>query len=140
MGTSKHRLLARLGSLLVILSVLAAPLCATRCTLSSCFQENSHHRSEPGCHHQSAQSDTASSLAAAPEFACVPTDSFLTALPAQQQRLLLTASNHDSSWLSANQNAPFLSLASDLVTLRILIRDSSPGDSFSLLPNTPLRL
>jgi hypothetical protein len=140
MRTRRHRLLSRVGSLLVVLCLLAAPLCATRCTLYSCLQVNSHQQSAPGCHHQSAQSHTSSTLTATPALSCVPIDSFLTALPAQHQRLLPTSSNFDSSCLSAKQNISSHLLFPDLIALRLPIRDSSPGDFASSLVNEPLRL
>src|SRR5258708_12124458 len=65
MGTSKHRLLSRVGSLLVVLCLLVAPLCPTRCTLSSCANPSSHHPSAMVCHHPSNHSNTSSILPAA---------------------------------------------------------------------------
>src|ERR1700719_338544 len=133
-------LLSRGTASLLTLCLLIAPLCVTRCTLSSCFQVNSHQNSAPGCHHQSTQSHGSRTLAPTPALSCVPTDSFLTALPAQQQRLLPSASSYDSSWLSANQSVSSLPPVHDPIALRIPIRDSSPGDSASVLLNVPLRL
>ena len=138
MRASKHRLFSRLSSLLVVLCLLAAPLCATRCTLSSCAKPNSHEQSTAGCHHQSKHSRGSSVLAGAISPTCLPPDSFLTTLPAQQSRLLTADS--DSHSLSAIPNSPSPSAASVLITVRISNRGSSPGIPASLLANSPLRL
>ena len=138
MRTSKHRILSRLGSLLVVLCLLAAPLCATRCALSSCAKSNTHQQSTTGCHHQSNHSRGSSVLAAAIAPTCLPADSFLSTIPAQQSRLLTDDSDSHSIW--AIPNSPSFSRASVLIAFRISNRSSSPGDSASFISNPPLRL
>ena len=138
MRTRKRRLLSRVGSLLVVLCLLAAPLCATRCALSSCSNPNTHEQSTTGCHHQPKHSRGSSVLAGTIAPTCLPADSLLTTLPEQQSRLLTADS--ESHWLPASLNSPYPSDASVLITFRIPVLDSSPGNSASLLSNPPLRL
>jgi hypothetical protein len=138
MRISKHRLLSRVGSLLVVLCILAAPLCATRCTLSSCAKPDTHEQSPTGCHHQSKHSGGSSVLTGATAPACLPADSLLTTLPEQQSRLL--SADSESQWLSAILNPPSISEAPGLIAFRISNRGSSPGDSTSFLSNFPLLL
>jgi hypothetical protein len=137
MPTGKQRLLSRLSSLLLVLCLLAAPLCAARCTLFSCAQPDTHEQSTTGCHHQSRHSGGSSVLAGVIASTCPPADSLLTTLPAQQSRLL--SADSDSHWLSTILNSPSVSKASVLIAFRISNRGSSPGDSASLLLNAPLR-
>src|SRR6202021_3678793 len=80
-------LLSRGPAPLLALCLLIAPLCATRCTLSSCFDVNSHQNSALGCHHPSTQSHGSCTLAATPGPSCLPTVRFLTALPPQRHRV-----------------------------------------------------
>ena len=136
--TSNHPILSHLGSLLVVLCLLAAPLCATRCTLSSCAKPSTQEQSTTGCHHQSKHSRGSSVLAATIAPTCLPADSLLTTLPAQQYRLLSTDS--DSHSLSAILNSPSISETSSMIAFRISHRSSSPGDSASFFLNSPLRL
>jgi hypothetical protein len=138
MRTSKHHILSRLGSLLVVLCLLAAPLCATRCALSSCAKSNTHQQSTTGCHHQSNHSRGSSVLPAAMAPTCLPADSLLTTLPAPQFRLL--SADSDSLRLSAIMSSPSISNASSTIEFRISDRSSSPGDSVSFVSNPPLRL
>ncbi len=138
MRTGKHHILSRVGSLLVVLCLLAAPLCATRCTLSSCAKPDTREQSTTGCHHPSKHSGGSSMLAGAIAPTCLPADSFLITLPTQQSRLL--SADAESHWLSAILNSPSISAASALIALRISNRGSSLGDSASLLANNPLRL
>jgi hypothetical protein len=138
MRFGEHRILSRLGSVLVVLCLLAAPLCATRCTLSSCAKPDNQGPSTTGCHHQSKHSRGSSVLAGAIAPTCFPADSFLTTLPAEQSWLLTADS--DSHSLSAIPNSPSRSAASVLITVRISNRGSSPGIPASLLANPPLRL
>jgi len=138
MRTRKRRLLSRVSSLLVVLCLLAAPLCATRCTFSSCDKADAHEQSTTVCHHQSKHSHNTSVLAGAIALTCLPADSLLTTLPAEQSRLL--SPDSDSHWLSTISNSPSVSEASVLIAFRISNRGSSPGDSASLLANNPLRL
>jgi hypothetical protein len=140
MFRSAHRKFVRLGSLVLVLCLLAVPLCTARCSLSFCFQVNSRQQSAPGCHHQSAHSHGSCKVAAAPALSCVPTDSFLTALPTQQFRLIPASSTHNSPLLFAIGNSPSLSGASVPFALRIADRGSSPGDSVSFLSTSPLRV
>src|SRR5882724_2110077 len=100
MGARNHRHLSRAGSLLVVLSLLAAPLCATRCTLSSCVIHDSQEKHTSGCHHQSQRSDGPSVLAGAIAPTCLPADSLLTTLPAQQFRLLSADLDNVTPFLS----------------------------------------
>ena len=138
MRSGEHRMLSRLGSLLVVLCLLAAPLCATRCALSSCAKPDTHEQSTTGCHHPSKHSRTSPVLAGAIAPTCLPADSLLTTLPAQQSRLLTTDS--DSHALSAIPNSPSFSVDSDQIAFRISDRSSSPGDSSSFVSTLPLRL
>jgi hypothetical protein len=140
MRTRKQRLLSRASSPLVVLCLLTAPLCATRCTLSCCVQANTHQQSAPGCHHQSAHPHGSCTLAAASALSCLPTDLFLTALPMQQTRLLPTSSDHNSRLLSVIPNPRSFSGVSVPIRFRIADRDSSHGDSASFVSNPPLRL
>src|SRR5258705_1527808 len=107
MGTSKHRLLSRVGSLLVVLCLLVAPLCATRCTLSSCANPSTHEQSATGCHHPSRYSHGSSVLAGAVAPTCHPADSLLTTLPAQQFRLLSAGLDHVPPFLAMSQASSF---------------------------------
>src|ERR1700688_1408354 len=125
MRSGEHGMLSRLGSLLVVLCLLAAPLCATRCTLSSCAKPDTHEQSTTGCHHPSKHSRTSPVLAGAIAPTCLPADSFLNTLPPQQSRLLPADSNSHSP--SGILNSPFPSAASVLITVRISNRGSSPG-------------
>ena len=138
MRTSKHCLLSRVSSLLVVLCLLAAPLCATRCTFSSCADLSTHEQSTTGCHHQPNHSPNSSVLAGAIGPTCLPTDSLLTTLPAPPSRLLSADSDFHS--LSTTLNSPSISEASVLIAFRISNSGSSPGDSGALLLNAPLRL
>ena len=138
MRSGEHPMLARLGSLLVVLCLLAAPLCATRCALSSCAKPDTHEQSTTGCHHPSKHSRTSPVLAGAIAPICLPADSFITRLPAQQSRLLTADS--DSHSLTAIPNSPSSSVDSDQIAFRISNRGSSPGDSASFVSTPPLRL
>jgi hypothetical protein len=138
MRTGDHHILPRLGSLLIVLCLLAAPLCATRCAISSCAQPNAPEQSTTGCHHPSNHSRNSSAHAAAIAPTCLPADSLLTTLPAPQSRLL--SAGTDSHWLSAILNAPSISETSITIAFRGSNRSSSPADSASFLSNPPLRL
>ena len=138
MRSGEHRILSRLGSLLVVLCLLAAPLCATRCTLSSCAKPGTHEQSTTSCHHQSKHSRGSSVLAGAIAPTCLPADSFLSTIPAQQSRPL--SPDSDSHWPSAIPNSPSVSETSNMIAFRISDRGSSPGDSAWSLSSPPLRL
>jgi len=138
MRTGNHRILSRLGSALVVLFLLAAPLCATRCTLSSCANPKTQEESTTGCHHQSSHSRGTSALVATIPTTCVPADAFLTTLPAQQFPLLSADSN--SHALPAILNSLPSPGASDLIAFHLANRNCSPGTLASPAANSPLRL
>jgi len=138
MRSGDHHILPRLGSLLIVLCLLAAPLCATRCALSSCATTNTPEQSTTGCHHQSNQSRNSSVLAAAIAPTCLPADSLLTTLPAAQSRL--HSAHSDSLRLSATLISPSISTTPSAIAFRISDRSSSPGNSSAFVSNSPLRL
>jgi hypothetical protein len=138
MRTSNHRVLSRFGSLLVVLCLLAAPLCATRCTLSSCAKPDTQEQSTTACHHKSNFPGNSSVLAAIASPTCVPGDTLLTTLPASNSRP--HSANSDSPAHSAILNSSSSSGASALIALRITNRSSSPGDYSTFASNPPLRL
>jgi hypothetical protein len=138
MRTGDHRIFSRLGSLLIVLCLLAAPLCATRCALSSCAKTNAPEQSTTGCHHQSNHSRNSSVLAAAIVPTCLTTDSLLTTLPAAQSRLL--SADSESLRLSATLISPSISITPSTIAFRISDRSSSPGHSSAFVSNSPLRL
>jgi len=140
MRISRLSILARCNSLLLTLCLMAAPLCATRCALASCFQTNSPQQSSTGCHHQFAESQGNFVFAAIPAASCLPTDSLFTTLSAPQSRLLLTISNHDAPQLSASISTPAGTKPFDSSRFRNLSLDSSPGDFVEIPSITPLRL
>ena len=136
--TGNHRILLRLGSALVVLCLLAAPLCATRCALYSCARPDTQEQSTTACHHQSNQSGNSSVFDAVVAPSCVPADTLLTTLPAPEARPLSASS--DSPAYSAILNSPSASGASALIAFRITDRSSSPGDYSTFASNPPLRL
>jgi len=138
MRTGNHRILSRLGSALVVLCLLSAPLCATRCTLSSCAKPSTPEQSTAACHHQSNHSGNSSVLGRTVAPTCVPADTLLTSLPAPNSRLV--SPNSDSPGHSAILNSPSSSGASALIAFRITHRSSSPGDYSTSPSNPPLRL
>ncbi len=140
MRTSKQRLLSRLGFLPVVLCLLAAPLCATRCSLSSCANPSTHEQSATGCHHPSKHSDGSSVLAGAVAPTCPPADSLLTTLPAQQSRLLSAGLDHVTPLLGMAQDSSLFWGGLALTTPQAPNRDSSPGNSVLSFSNPPLRL
>jgi hypothetical protein len=140
MRTSKQRLLSRLGFLPVVLCLLAAPLCATRCSLSSCANPSTHEQSATGCHHPSKHSDGSSVLAGAVAPTCPPADSLLTTLPAQQFRLLSAGLNHVTPVLAMAQDSSLFWGGLALTMPQAPNRDSSPGNSVLSFSNPPLRL
>src|SRR6267378_598112 len=140
MSTRKHRLLSRVGSLLVVLCLLAAPLCATRCALSSCANPSTNEQSATGCHHPSKHSHGSSVLAGAVAPTCLPTDSLLTTLPAQQFRLLSAGLDHVTPLLAMAQDSSFSLGGLALTTPQAPNRNSSPGNSVLSFSNPPLRL
>jgi hypothetical protein len=138
MRIGNHRLLSRLGSLLIVLCLLAAPLCDSRCALSSCAKTNIHEQSTTGCHHLSNHSRGSYTITGAIAPTCLPADSLLTTLPAPQSRLL--GADSDSLRLSANLIPPTISATSSTIAFRISDRSSSPGNSITYASNSPLRL
>jgi len=139
MGISEHRLLSRVGSLLVVVCLLAAPLCATRCTLSSCAKPGTQEQSTTGCHHQSKHFRGSSVLAVAISPPCLPTDSLLTTLPAQQFRLLSVSLDHVTPFLAMAKDSSF-SGGLALTSAHAPNRNSSPGNPAPSFSKSPLRL
>src|SRR5258707_6520321 len=140
MVTSKHRLLSRVGSLLVVLCLLVAPLCATRCSLSSCANPSSREQSTTGCHHPSKYSHGSSVLAGALAPTCPPADSLLTTLPAQQFRLLSAGLDHVTPLLAMAQDSSFSWGGPALTSPHAPNRNSSPGNFVLSFSTPPLRL
>jgi hypothetical protein len=138
MRTGDRDILPRLGSLLVVLCLLAAPLCATRCTLSSCAKINAPEQSTTGCHHPSNHSRGSSTIADAIATNCLPVDSLVTTLPTPQSRLL--SADSDSLRLSANLISPSIAATPGTIAFRISDRSSSPGNSAAFVSDSPLRL
>jgi hypothetical protein len=138
MRIGNHLLLWRLGSLLIVLCLLAAPLCATRCFLSSCAKTNTPEQSTTGCHHLSIHSRGSSAITGAIASTCLPVDSLLTTLPAPQSRML--SGDSDSHCLSAIQNSPSISATSSTIAFRISDRSSPPANLAAFVSNSPLRL
>jgi hypothetical protein len=131
-------MLSRFGSLLIVLCLFAAPLCATRCALSFCALPDTHQQSSSGCHHQSKHSNGSSMFAGAMAPTCIPAASFLTTPPVQQSRLLSV--DADSHLLAAALISEPTPTISALIAFRIFNRGSSLDDSPSSLANPPLRL
>jgi len=141
MGARNHRHLSRVGSLVVVLCLLAAPLCSTRCTLFSCVMPDNQEKPTSGCHHQSQHSDGSSVLAGAIAPTCPPADSLLTTLPAQQFRLLSADLDHVTPFLSMAQDSSLFSGDLALTSLHAPNRNSPPGSSalsFFQLASPPL--
>jgi len=138
MRTGNHRVLPHLGSLLVILCLLAAPLCPTRCALSSCAKPNTPEQSKTGCHHLPNHPRGSSAITGAIAPTCIPVDSLLTTLPARQFRLLssVSFSQGPSATLSSPSNPETLSM----IAFCISDKSSSPGNAAFPLANSPLRL
>jgi hypothetical protein len=140
MGARNHSHLSRVGSLLVVLCLLTAPLCASRCTLSSCVMPDSQEKPTSGCHHQSKHSDGPSVLVGAIAPTCPPPDSLLTTLPAQQFRFLSADLDHVTPFLSMAQDSSSLSGNLGLTSLHAPNRNSPPGTFALPFSNSPLRL
>lgn len=138
MGIGNHRLLSRLGSLVLVLCLLAAPLCATRCTLSACAGPDTQEQSATGCHHSSKPSNGSAFLAAAIAPGCLPADSLLAARPVPQARVL--SANPDFHLASENVTSPASQGTPILLAFCSSNRGLSPGDSALFASSLPLRL
>lgn len=117
MRAGEYRILSRLGCLLIVVCLLAAPVCETRCTLSICPGLGAHEPLAAGCHHASKPSRGSSVLAAAIAPSCLPEDSLLTTLPAPQSRLL--SADSDSRALAEIPTSPSPLVAPVLIAFYI---------------------
>jgi hypothetical protein len=129
--------LSRAIASLLALCLLITPLCSARCALAACLPASAPTHSAGGCHHSSAKSHAATSLAAVAPASCQSADSLFDALPTRQTlspktrtspvvQLFFAASSTSDDGIS-NHSSEFARLAPD----------SSPDPHSSL---NPLRL
>jgi hypothetical protein len=127
-------------AVVLLLCLSIAPLCATRCALTSCLPSAAPQPSGSGCHHATAKSHGKANLGVLASNACQTGDTLLASLPAQQFRLLKPISNQNAHELSASLISSVPLTSHDEVALRASRQDSSPGN-FPATPSiTPLRI
>jgi hypothetical protein len=131
------RFLSRASALALAFCLLIAPLCAARCSLSTCFPASAP--SESGaCHHHTSKSHHSPSLASIPAASCQIADSLFTGAPTPQFRLVPSPANSQSLAASSATSLNFTA-ATHIAATPLPSNLNSPPKHFSLSAS-PLRL
>jgi hypothetical protein len=132
------RLFYRISAAGLTLCLLIAPLCAARCSLSTCLPTSAPSESSSACHHHTSKSHHSPSLASIPATSCQIADSLFTAAPTSQFRLIPPPAN-SHSLAASSANIPTFTANSHIAAPPLPSNLNSPPKNFSLSAS-PLRL